>query len=115
MLKLSESQWRALQARDIHQFVVSVCDQFMATRADVSDLPGRATTLERMQGAHDTAARIGFTSTAHIVHLMYLAADAPGIHTDPLVEAYLRKPGATPEQRLDDMLAVMNKKMGETY
>jgi hypothetical protein len=115
MLKLSESQWRALQARDLHQFIVSVCDQFMATRADVLDLPDRATALERMQGAHHAAKRIGFTSTAHIVHLMYLAADAPGIHTDPLVEAYLRKPGAAPEQRLDDMLAVMNRKMRETY
>ena len=53
-------------------------DQFMATRADAQDLPGRATVLERMQGAHDAATRIGFTSTAHIVHLTYLAADAPG-------------------------------------
>ena len=115
MLQLSESRWQALQARDRHQFVVSVCDQFVATRADVLDRPGPATVLERMQGAHDAAARIGFTSTPHIVHLMYLAADVPGVHSDPLVEAHLRKPGATPEQRLDDMLAVMSKKMGGTH
>lgn len=48
---------------------------------------------------------------SHIVRLMYLAADAPGIHADPLINAYLRKHGALPEQRLDDMLAVMDKKL----
>jgi hypothetical protein len=42
---------------------------------------------------------------------MYLAADASGIHDDPLVDACLRKPGATPEQRLDDLLAVINNKL----
>ena len=43
--------------------------------------------------------------------MMYLAADAPGIHDDPLVDAYLRKPGATPEQRFDELIAVMDKKL----
>lgn len=115
MLQLSESQWRALQVRDAHQFVASVCDQFMATRHDALDHPGKAAVLERMQGAHDAAARLGFTSTPHIVHLMYLAADAPGIYSDPLVEAYLRKPGVTPEQRFDDLLAVMKQELRGQY
>jgi len=110
MLKLSQAQWEELQVRDTHQFVVAVCDQFLAKRPDMLDRPGRAAVQGRMQTAHDYAVRIGFTSTPHIVRLMYLAADAPGIH-DQLINAYLRKPGATPEQRLDDMLAVMNKKL----
>jgi hypothetical protein len=111
MLKLSQSQWEELQARDTNQFVAAVGDQFLAKRSDMLDRPGRAAVQDRMQAAYDYAVRIGFTSTPHIVRLMYLAADAPGIHDDPLVDAYLRKPGATPEQRLDDMLAVMNKKL----
>ncbi len=111
MLKFSQAQWEELQARDMHQFVVAVCDQFLGNRPDMLDRPGRAVVENRMQAAHDYAVRIGFTSTPHIVRLLYLAADAPGIHDDPLVDAYLRKQGATPEQRLDDLLAVVNKKL----
>jgi len=111
LLKLNEAQWDELQRREAGQFVVAVCNQFLSNRPDMLDRPGRATVQDRMQAAHDCTARINFTSTPHIVRLMYLAADAPGIHDDPLVDAYLRKPGATPEQRLNDMLAVMNKKL----
>ncbi len=111
MLKLSQAQWEKLQARDTHHFVGAVCDQFMSSRPDMLDRPGRAVVHDRMQAAHDYAVSIGFVSTPHIVRLLYLAADAPGIYDDQLINTYLRKPGATPEQRLDDMLAVINKKL----
>jgi len=109
MLKLSQTQWDQLQERDTHQFVAALCDQFMAGRPDMLDQPGRDAVQERMQAAMNYAAHAGFTSTPHIVRLLYLAADAPGIHDDPAVNAFLRKPGARPEQRLDDMLVVLNK------
>lgn len=111
MLTLSEAQWRELQARDARQFVVTVCYQFLGERPDMAEAPGGKAVLDRMQAAYDYATRVGFTSNPHVVRLMYLAADAPGIHDDPLVDAYLRKPGATPEERLDDLLAVMNNKL----
>ncbi|MEV4783392.1 hypothetical protein [Burkholderia sp. LMU1-1-1.1] len=107
MLKLSKSQWEQLQARDTHQFVAAVRDQFLGNRPEMGEQPGREAVLTRMQAAYDYAAIAGFTSTAHIVRLMYLAADAPCIHDDPQVDRYLRKPGATPEQRLDDLDAVI--------
>jgi hypothetical protein len=115
MLNLSEAQWEELQAHDARQFVAAVCNQFVANYPSTLDRPGKALLLDRMQSAHNAAARIGFTSTPHIVRLMYLAADAAGIHADSLVNAYLRKSGATPEQRLDDMLALMNKKLERTH
>lgn len=115
MLKLSEAQWEKLQKHDAQNFVAAVCDQYLATHANPLDRPDRDAVLQRMQGAYDAAATIGFTSGPHIVRLMYLAADAPGIHSDPLVNAYLRKPGGTPEQRLDDMLALMNSKLERTH
>jgi hypothetical protein len=115
MLKLNEAQWEELQARDARQFATAVCDQFLGKRPDMLTLPGRAAVQDRMQAANDYAICIGFTSTPHIVRLMYLAADAPGIYNDPLIDAYLRKPGTTPEQRLDDMLAVLNKKLERTH
>jgi hypothetical protein len=111
MLRLNAAQWEALQGRDIRQYVSAVCDQFLANRPDMLTQPGRAVVQGRMQAAHDGAVSIGFTSMPHIVSLMYLAADAPDIHAEPLMNAYLRKPGATPEQRLDDMLALMKKKL----
>ncbi len=64
-----------------------------------------------MQAAHDDALGIGFKSTPHIVRLMYLYVDVPRIHDDRLSDGYLRKPEAPPEQRLDDLLAVVNKKL----
>lgn len=115
MLKLSQAQWEELQMRDTHQFVVAVCDQFLTNRPDILGRLGRDAVQESMQAAYDYAVSIGFTSTPQIVRLLYLAADAPGIHDDPLVNAYLRKPGATPEQRFDDLLVVINKKLEGIY
>ncbi|MBU0914889.1 hypothetical protein [Aquabacterium parvum] len=114
MLTLNEAQWRALQAHDNRQFVLNVVDQFLANRPDMRETPGKYGVAERIQAAHEYGTRIGFTSTPHMVRLMYLAADAPRIHDDPVVHHHLSKPGATPEQRLDDLLAVMNKKLEET-
>jgi hypothetical protein len=111
MLKLNEGQWETFQRRDAQQYVSAVCDQFLGSRPDMLAQPGHAVVQGRMQSAHDDAIRIGFTSMSHIVLLMYLAADAPGFHTDPLINGHLRKPGATPEQRLDDMLALMSRKL----
>lgn len=113
MLTLSEAQWRELQARDAGNFVTTVCYQFLGERPDMVEAPGGKVVLDRMQAAHDYATRVGFTSNPHVVRLLYLAADVPGIHDDPLVDGSLRKPGATPEQRLGDLLAVMNNKLPE--
>jgi hypothetical protein len=113
MLTLTEAQWQALQQGEANQFVTTLCDEFLANRPEMREQPGREAVLARMQDAYDYAARAGFTSTPHIVRLMYLSADAPRIHDDPLVDHHLRKPGATPEQRLDDLDAIMKHKLKE--
>lgn len=107
MLKLSAAQWEQLQTRDTHQFVAAVRDQFLGNRPEMGEQPGGEVVLAHMQAAYDYAKIAGFTSTPHIVRLMYLAADAPHIHDDPQVDRYLRKHGATPEQRLDDLDAII--------
>ncbi len=111
MLTLSDAQWLAIQQGEARQFVAAVCDEFLANRPEMREQPGREAVLVRMQDAYHYAARAGFTSTPHIVRLMVLSADAPRIHDDPLVDHYLRKPGATPEQRLDDLDALLNHKL----
>lgn len=114
MLTFNEDQWRDLQAYDAHQFVMAVRDQYISNRPDMKNQPGADAVLDRMQAAHDYAARTGFTSNSHIVYLMYMAADAPRFYDDPQTDAYLRKPGATPEQRLDDLIAVIKMKLKES-
>lgn len=113
MLTLNESQWADLTARDTASFVAAVCDQYLSTRHELAVAPGREAIVRQMKLAHDYAIRIGFSATPHIIRWMHLAADAPGIHEDKLVDSYLRKPGATPEQRLDDMLAVVINELKE--
>lgn len=115
MLKLTEAQWQALQQGDAQQFVAAVCDAFLANRPEMLLQPGKDEVLVRMQAAYDYAGQAGFTSTPHIVQLMYLSANAPRVHDDPLVDSYLRKPGATPEQRLDDLDAVIKHKLKDDH
>jgi hypothetical protein len=111
MLRLTEAQWRALQQGEARQFVAAVCDEFLANRPEMREQPGHDTVLVRMQDVYDYAARAGFTSTPHIVRLMHWAADAPRIHDEPTVDRYLRKLGATPEQRLDELDALLRHKL----
>lgn len=108
MLQLNDVQWRSMLQAETDQFIAAVCDEFLAKRPDMLDLPGRDDVLARMRAAHVYALCLGFTSTPHVVRLMYLSADAPGVHDEPLVNSYLRKRGAPPEQRLDELDAVMD-------
>lgn len=108
MITLSEEQWSLLKRRDTASFVDAVCEQYVRTHKAFPSGTTREQTRALMQAAYEFAERAGFTSTPHIVHLMYFAADAPGVLDEPAVIAQLRKPGSTPEQRFDDLLAVFS-------
>jgi hypothetical protein len=88
-----------------------VCDEFLAHRPDRREQPGREAVLARMRAACDYPARVGFSSTPHIVRLVRWSADAPRIHDEPPVDRCLRKPGVTPEQRFDELDAVVRHKL----
>ncbi|MBB2915715.1 hypothetical protein [Cupriavidus alkaliphilus] len=107
MLTLSEAQWQALRRTEVQNFVGAVCEQFLAHRPELLQRLGREQISGRMQAGYSLAAESGLLSTQHIVKLLYLCADAPQMATDHQIRAYLLKPGATPEQRLDDLSAVM--------
>ena len=113
MLTLDDKQWSELTVRDTNSFVEAVCDQYLSIRPKMILAPGRDELLRRMEDAHHYAIEIGFTSTPHIVRWMNLGADAPGIHKDKVVDTHLRRPGAKPEQRLDDLLAVVINELKE--
>lgn len=107
MLTLSEAQWQALRQTEAQNFVGAVCEQFLAHRPELLQRPGREEVYSRMQEGYSLATEVGLLSTQHIVKLLYLCADAPQMATDRQIRAYLSKPGATPEQRLDDLSSVM--------
>ncbi|AOE90950.1 hypothetical protein [Ralstonia pseudosolanacearum] len=111
MLTLNDEQWQALQAYDARHFVMAVRDQFVTDHPAAAAEPGGQVVLDRMLAAYDHAERLGFTSTPHVAWLLYLAADAPAWISDPVVDAFLRERPGTPEQRLDDMAAVMQRKL----
>lgn len=111
MLTLDDKQWRGLQAQDEKNFVAAVCEQFLADRADRAADSGRQGVLNRMQHAYTYTQNIGLTSTPHVVQFLYLAADAPRFYERPPIDYQLRKPGATSEQRWDDLMAVVHKKL----
>lgn len=111
MFKLSSDQYADIRARDKEHFVQSICDQFMESRPEKAALPGRVAVCRSMQRTFDFAINAGFTSTPHLIRLMYMAGDIPGIHEDQTIRAYLLRPGATPEQRLDDLVAAVDHKL----
>lgn len=107
MLTLGEAQWQALRKIETRNFVSAVCEQFLGRRPELLLEAGKDEVLGRMLAGHDLAARIGLQSTPHIVKLLYLCADAPQLAVDEEVQMYLLRPGASPEQRLDDLSAVI--------
>lgn len=111
MFKLSTAQCDEFRVQDAGQFVRAVGDQFLNDRPEMIDRPGRDGIYERMRQAFDFAMRAGFQSTPHVIRLMYFSADAPGIHDEPAVSAHLQREGASPEQRLDDLMAVVKNKL----
>jgi hypothetical protein len=83
-----------------------VADQLITGRPGLQD--ERSVVLKRLGATHRLAGEVGFTSSPHIIRLLHLAADAPGLHQDPDVRAWLSRLGQSPEQRLDDLLAVVD-------
>ncbi|WP_432239883.1 hypothetical protein [Herbaspirillum robiniae] len=109
MLTLTNAQYQTFLARDTQNFVAAVADQFLAKRPEMLTDPGRTEIIARMQTAYDTAQQLGFTSTPHMVYMMYIEADGPGMFADEMIRHYLTRPGATPEQRLDDFDALLRE------
>ncbi|WP_413458264.1 hypothetical protein [Herbaspirillum huttiense] len=109
MIRLDEDDLARLRARDTEHFIAAVADQFLAERADLQRVPGRSEVIRRMREAYAHGLSLGFGTLSHLIYMMYLSADWPGLFRRPGTVRYLRRPGATPEQRLDDMIAVLHK------
>jgi hypothetical protein len=87
MLTFSPAQWRALREDETQRFVAAVANQLIVGRAELQGQ--RPDMLKRLGAMHSLAAQLGFTSTPHIIRLLHLAADTPGMHEDPALRAWL--------------------------
>lgn len=113
MLTLDQSQLDQLQALDANNFVAAVCDQFLEKREDRVANPGREGVLQRMTAAYRHAVELGIQSPPTLVEFLYITADAPRFWEDASIDYQLRKPGATAEQRFDELMAVMRQQLRE--
>ena len=109
MLELTEAQLRQMRRHEHGGFVRRV-------RSDLQErFPGLAddaNLLQRLCEAHDHALAFGLESAKARTQFLYQEAFAPGFHEQPAVVAWLTQPGAAPEQRWQDFMALADARLG---
>ena len=108
MLKLSEEQLAQLDVLEKLQYIRKV------HRSIVEDHPELAADrglYDRLERAYAYAVDIGFQDGGSITQFLYYEAFAPNFYRQPAIDAWLRKPGQTIEQRFADLIAQMKSKL----
>jgi hypothetical protein len=67
---------------------------------------------QRLLVAHDNALVLGLESSQARTQFLYQEAFAPRFSDQPAVAAWLRRPGAPPEQRWRDFMALAHARLG---
>lgn len=109
MLELSEDQLRLLRDNEDAGFVSRIRSQLVAEFPDVND----SGLQQRLQMAHDRALYLGLESAESRTQFLYQEAFAPGFYEQPAIAAWLTRPGAPPEQRWRDFMALASKRIEE--
>ena len=74
-------------------------------------LAGDATLTERLERAYALAVVLGFTDVEAIARFLRYEATAPNFYRQPAIDAWLRAPGQTVEQRFADVLARVKSRL----
>lgn len=109
MLELSEDQMHQLLESENAGFVSRVRAKLVADFPDVNDTGLH----QRLLVAHDRALRFGLESPESRTQFLFQEAFAPGFYEQPAIAAWLTRPGAPPEQRWRDFMALVNKRIEE--
>ena len=110
MLELSEEQLAHLDLLEKRQYIKEVCRNILKEHPELASdraLQGR---LER---AYAHAVALGFKDGGAITQFLYYEAFAPNFYREPAIDAWLRKPGQTVEQRFADMIAWVKSRLRE--
>ena len=109
MLELSEQQLARMQRHEHAGFVGRVHAEIVR---EFPELAGDVGLLQRLNAAHDRALALGLESGRARTQFLYQEAFAPGLSQQPAVTAWISRPGASPEQRWNDFMALANARLG---
>ena len=106
MLEFSDKQLRQLALMDARSYVDGVHDEIVANDPSLktSDL------RNRLYRAHDYAMGLGLLRQNALTEFLHYEAAAKEFYKQSVIDAWLRKPGATPEQRFADLVATAQSK-----
>lgn len=110
MLRFSDAQMDELQALEKRQFVVEV---EKAVKAAHPELAADESCGDRLHAAYAHSVALGFVDGAAITEFLHYEAHAPSLYKEPAVDAWLRKPGQTVEQRWSDLVQVIRARTRE--
>lgn len=108
MLKFSEEQCQQLEVREGKEFVRLVRDNILE---EYPELKSDAQLLDRLETAYAHTQSLGFVQSDVIVKFLHTEAIAPKFYDQPPINAWLRKPGQTVEQRFSDLLSAMQAQL----
>jgi hypothetical protein len=110
VLKLSEEQLTHLDVLEKRQYVKEVYKNIIKEHPELasdSSLP------DRLERAYAHAVGLGFTDGGALTQFLYYEAFAPNFYRQPAIDAWLRKPGQSVEQRFADMIAWVKSRLRE--
>lgn len=107
MLELSEAQLQELARLDARDYVDRVHDDVLEAHPELN----AAQLRERLYRAFDHAMKLGLRDGGAATQFLTFEALAPEFYRDPAIDAWLRKPDASPEQRWADLIATMKSKL----
>lgn len=110
MLELSAEQLANLDELEKLQYVDEVHKRI---GSEFPELVADEGLKARLKTAYRHAVALGFVNGGPITQFLYYEAFAPGFYKEPGIDAWLRKPGHTVEQRFGDLLQVVNSKLRE--
>ena len=106
MLELTEEQLLQLALMDARAYVDGVYDEIVTDDPSLNAPDLR----NRLYRAYDYAVGLGLLRQDTLTEFLHYEATAKEFYKRPAIDAWLRKPGATPEQRFADLIAATQSK-----
>lgn len=109
MLELTEAQLQQMRQHEHAGFVGRVRAELLAK---FPELASDESLQQRLSTAHDRALSLGLESGQARTQFLYQEAFTPGFSEQPAVTAWINRPGASPEQRWRDFMALASARLG---
>ena len=108
MLELSAAQLQQMCQHEHAGFVIRVHAELLTK---FPELASDAGLQRRLSVAHDRALALGLDSGQARTQFLYHEAFTPGFSEQPAVTTWLRRSGASPEQRWRDFMALADARL----